>query len=105
MIDNQFSNHDFSHAAAEKGMCGIWAVFGDVNSDITQHISAVMKIPHHRPNKCKFQNLTLEKNAVVGLHWRAVMDTHHQSMQPFETLQHPNYLLCYMREKYSTISR
>ena len=74
-------------------MCGIWAVFGDVNSDITQQISACMKIAHCGPDQFKFQNLNLKKNAVVGFHGIAVMDTHHQSMQPFLTLQHPNYLL------------
>ena len=102
MIDNQFSNHDFSHyAAAEKDMCGIWAVFGDVNSDITQQISACMKIAHRGPDQFKFQNLNLKKNAVVGFHRLAVMDTHHQSMQPFQTLQHLNYLLCYNGEIYN----
>ena len=105
MIDNRFSNHDFSHyAEAEKDICGIWAVFGDVNSEITQQISACMQIAHRGPDHFKFQNLNLKKNAVVGFHRLAVMDTHHQSMQPFQTLQHFNYLsylLCYNGEIYN----
>ena len=114
MIDNQFSNHDFSHyAEAEKDICGIWAVFGDVNSDITQQIFACMKIAHRGPDQFKFQNLNLKKNAVVGFHRLAVMDGYHRGLwwilttNPCSHFKHCNILTicCVIMEKYTTTSR